>query len=59
MHTDDTIAAISTPLGRGGIGIVRLSGRDAIKIADRIFISPKKKKIKQTPSHRIIYGHIS
>ena len=58
MHTDDTIAAISTPLGQGGIGIVRLSGRDAVKIADRIFISPKKKKIKQTPSHRIIYGHI-
>jgi len=59
MHTDDTIAAISTPLGRGGIGIVRLSGRNAVKIADRIFISPKKKKIRQTPSHRIIYGHIA
>ena len=58
MHTDDTIAAISTPLGRGGIGIVRLSGRDAVKIADSIFISPKKKKIRQTPSHRIVYGHI-
>jgi tRNA modification GTPase len=58
MHTDDTIAAISTPLGHSGIGIVRLSGKDAVKIADRNFISHKKKKIKQTPSHRIIYGHI-
>ena len=58
-HTDDTIAAISTPIGRGGIGIVRLSGRDALKIADRIFVSPKKKKISTSPSHRIVYGHIT
>jgi tRNA modification GTPase len=58
MHTDDTIAAISTPLGRSGIGIVRLTGKDAIKIADKIFISPKKKKLKQTRSHRILFGHI-
>jgi tRNA modification GTPase len=58
MFLEDTIAAISTPLGTGGIGIVRLSGREAIKIADKVFRSPKKKKIKQTPSHRIIYGHI-
>ncbi|MBI5100191.1 MAG: tRNA uridine-5-carboxymethylaminomethyl(34) synthesis GTPase MnmE [Nitrospirae bacterium] len=58
MHTEDTIAAISTPLGRGGIGIVRLSGKDAIKIVEKIFISPKKKKIKQTPTHRILFGHI-
>ncbi len=56
--SDDTIAAISTPLGRGGIGIVRLSGKDAIGIADKIFRSPKNKKLKQTPSHRIIYGSI-
>jgi tRNA modification GTPase len=58
MNTEDTIAAISTPLGRSGIGIVRLSGKDAIKIADRIFISPKKKKLKQMPAHTILYGHI-
>ncbi len=58
MHTEDTIAAISTPLGRSGIGIVRLSGKDAIKIADRIFISPKKKKLKQMPAYTILYGHI-
>ncbi len=33
----DTIAAISTPLGEGGIGIVRLSGEKALKIADKLF----------------------
>ena len=58
MHTDDTIAAISTPAGQGGIGIVRLSGKDAIKISDKIFRSPKKKQLKHTPSHRILFGHI-
>ncbi len=58
MQTDDTIAAISTPLGKSGIGIVRLSGREALKISDRIFVSHKKKKIKKTLSHRILYGHI-
>ena len=58
MLTEDTIAAISTPIGHSGIGIVRLSGKDSIKITDKIFVSPKKKSLKQTPSHRIIYGHI-
>ncbi len=58
MFTDDTIAAISTPLGHSGIGIVKISGKDAIKIADKIFLSPKNKTLKQIPSHRIIYGHI-
>jgi tRNA modification GTPase len=33
----DTIAAISTPIGEGGIGIVRLSGKDALTIAQRLF----------------------
>ncbi len=55
---EDTIAAISTPLGFSGIGIVRLSGRDAIRIADEFFFSPKKKTLREAPSHRILYGYI-
>ena len=58
MFTDDTIAAISTPLGEGGIGIVRLSGKDAIRIADMIFRSPKHTSLSRLQSSRIIYGHI-
>lgn len=58
FYLDDTIAAISTPPGEGGIGIVRISGRDAIKIADDIFFSPKGKKLINIPSHNIIYGFI-
>ncbi len=58
MLNDDTIAAISTPLGHSGIGIVRLSGKHSIEIADKIFVSPGEKTLKQTLSHRIVYGHI-
>lgn len=55
---NDTIAAISTPPGEGGIGIVRLSGKNAIAIADRLFSSPKGKKLIDAKSHTIIYGFI-
>lgn len=58
MFLDDTIVAISTPLGEGGIGIVRLSGKDAISIADRLFHSPKGKTLSASKSHRIVYGFI-
>jgi tRNA modification GTPase len=54
----DTIAAISTPMGEGAIAIVRLSGDEAIAIADRIFKSPSGKRLKDVPSHTIHYGHI-
>lgn len=47
----DTIAAISTPIGEGGIGIVRMSGPDARSIAQNLFD-------KTLSDHRIIYGHI-
>ena len=54
---EDTIAAISTNLsGPAGIGIIRVSGEDAIAIADRIFLSPSGKKLSDAPSHTIHYG---
>ena len=54
----DTIAAISTPLGEGGIGVVRLSGRDAIAIADKIFESKKRKGVHEQKSFTAQYGHV-
>lgn len=51
----DTIAAISTPLGEGGISIVRVSGEDAVAIVNRLF---KGKDLEKVPSHTINYGHI-
>ena len=52
----DTIVAVSTPFGVGGIGIVRLSGPDAEKTADRIF-RPKHPR-ERLPSRRFTYGHV-
>jgi len=52
----DTIAAISTPYGAGGIGIVRLSGKAAQGVARKIFL-PKVPR-KAFSSHRLSYGHI-
>lgn len=51
----DTITAISTPLGEGAIGIVRLSGTNALDIAQRVF---KGKNLKTVDSHTINYGHV-
>jgi tRNA modification GTPase len=58
MLTDDTIAAISTPLGEGGIGIVRLSGKNSIEIVEKIFAPQKNKSLKDLGSFKVIYGHI-
>lgn len=60
MEFVDTIAAISTPLGEGGIGIIRVSGKKAIEVVEKIFRlrSPKKKSLSSVPSHRLYYGYI-
>jgi len=55
---EETIAAISTPVGEGGIGIVRLSGEEAFDIADRIFLSADKRKVPAFKSHTVHYGYI-
>ena len=52
----DTISSISTPVGEGAIAIVRLSGDEAIAIADRLYKG--KKSLKEVDSHTINYGHI-
>ncbi|MCG2676355.1 tRNA uridine-5-carboxymethylaminomethyl(34) synthesis GTPase MnmE [bacterium] len=51
---EDTIAAISTPIGEGGLGIVRISGPRALFIGNKIFT----KKVSRLPSHTIHHGHI-
>jgi len=59
METDkDTIAAISTPPGMGGIGIVRLSGPDAVGIVQRMFVPASAVVGGKYKSHRIIYGQV-
>lgn len=52
----DTIAAISTGMTNSGIGIVRISGSEALEIADRVYKG--KETITKVPTHTIHYGHI-
>ncbi len=55
----DTIAAIATAVGDSGIGIVRISGDEAIEIADRVYRSKNdKKRLVDVKSHTIHYGFI-
>jgi len=54
----DTIAAISTMPGEAGIGIVRISGKDSIKIVSKIFKPFKEKNLYNVKSHTLHYGHI-
>ena len=54
----DTIAAIATALSPSGIGIIRISGDEAIETADRIFRSKSGKKIAEVKSHTVHYGFI-
>lgn len=59
MKVTDTIAAISTSAGNSGIGIIRVSGDEAIEIVDRIFKSNKEgKRLCDVDSHTVHYGHI-
>jgi tRNA modification GTPase len=54
---DDTIAAIATPIGEGGIGIVRISGRDAFIISEEIFRPLSGIPISAMPTHTAHYGY--
>ena len=60
MIKTDTIAAIATAMSNSGIGIVRISGDEALKVAERIFRTPGGRKLdfEKIPSHTIHYGYI-
>ena len=57
---DDTIAAIATPLGEGGLAVIRLSGPAAFEIGDRSFVPAGKSSLKPSaaPTHTLHYGQI-
>src|SRR3989338_7537158 len=59
ISLDDTIVAISTAVGVGAIGLVRLSGKDAIRIASEMFRFPKPgRKLTDAKSHTVHYGSV-
>jgi len=55
MKIEDTIAAISTPIGKGGIGIIRISGEDALNVAEKVLKGSKR--ISESESHRAYHGY--
>lgn len=55
---EDTIAAVATPLGEGGIGIVRLSGPDAISIAAQMFRGKGGRSLAAQPTYTVRYGRV-
>lgn len=59
MH-EDTIAAIATPLGEGGLAVVRISGAEAFTVADKVFEPSGKASLKPSaaPTHTIHYGKV-
>lgn len=58
IFIDDTIAAISTPMGQGGLGIIRLSGSAALDIVDQIFKAKNNRSLKQAKNFTLHYGWI-
>lgn len=60
MNFDDTIAAIATPIGEGGLAVIRISGANAFAVADKIFLPVGKNSVKPSAakSHTIHFGKI-
>src|SRR6266404_909943 len=58
---DDTIAAIATPIGEGGLAVIRISGPEALLVAERCFVPVGKSSLKpsQAPTHTIHFGHVT
>lgn len=58
MNISDTIAAISSPPGKGGVALLRVSGPDAVTIAERVFRPASGKSLGELPANMTVYGHI-
>lgn len=58
MIWNDTIAAVSTPRGKGGVALLRVSGVRAIEISERVFQPKSGKRLSEIPSRTAVYGEI-
>ncbi len=58
MKLLDTIAAVSTPTGKGGVAMIRISGEDALRIGEAIFTPASKKSLGELPCGKLSYGEI-
>lgn len=58
MRLYDTIAAVSTPRGKGGVAMIRISGAEAVDIAQKIFFSRNGRRMAELEAGRFVYGDI-
>ena len=58
MNFYDTIAALSSPIGKGGVAVIRISGAEAIEIADRVFKTASGKSLCDVKQNMMVYGNI-
>lgn len=58
MYEETTIAAIATPPGEGGIGIIRISGMNAVDVADALFHAKKIHSFHEAEPYRMYFGHV-
>ncbi|HZX48768.1 MAG: tRNA uridine-5-carboxymethylaminomethyl(34) synthesis GTPase MnmE [Thermodesulfovibrio sp. RBG_19FT_COMBO_42_12] len=58
INQENTVCAIITPPGTGGISVIRLSGKDAISIASKVFRKKSGKSLNEVKTHSIHHGHI-
>jgi len=58
MVRQNTICAVSTPAGMGGIAVIRVSGSDSFAVCDKIFRAKHGKKLQTQPQYSVIYGNI-
>lgn len=59
MQMEPAIAAIATPTGQGGLGVVRISGEGACAIADRVFLPVQEGRLSDLSGYRARYGHVA
>lgn len=58
LLNEDTIAAVATGLGGAGIGIIRVSGPEAVSIVTKLFVNHAGKTVESAESHKLLYGNI-
>lgn len=58
MFQEDTISAVATAVGEGGIGIIRLSGSKALEVAAALFKPLDGRMLDELPSHQLVYGNV-
>ena len=54
-----TVAAVSTPRGKGGVAMVRVTGSEALKVAERVFAPASGKKLSDYPANTAVHGVFS